>query len=422
MIKIQTPSILIIVLSSMLTAAPKGPQYNDIRAMGMGNTSVAVATDRTALFHNPAGLGLLKDEVQISTRPLVFSIDGNVTRYFDLFSRHKDQLANISKMADSSLFNDLDKIDGSWVGFDYLPEITIAKKNLGFGIYSVLPLGMRIETGHFIPKLGLRGQQDLAFTWAVGIPLASANNYFGISLAYLQRTPVDDRITTFAQTTSFIEDIQQNPLGVVGKLNHREYGAAFNVGLMHNLNGFRLAYSVNDIFGVVEGQVVIPEVNLGGAYYFPQLENVEWIRSLIGSLEFSDLIGFEAKTKKYEQFAKKVHLGAEIDLKFLALRAGLNQGYPTFGIGIMSGPLSLDYVYYTRETGYFAGQAPQSMHVLSLGLAIFISNPNRIRYTDNPAETPMPEKQQTDGQEQQPAQSPEPASSTSGETVQQPAP
>jgi hypothetical protein len=404
--------ILCCCIAGLSSAAPKGPRYYDLRSMGMGNTTVATATDRTALFHNPAGLGLLKEDVELSIRPAMFSIDGAVTNYINMFSKNKDKLANISQLADSALFNDLDKVDGNWVGFDYTPEITLAKKNLGFGVYSVLPLGFRIETGHFIPKLGLRGQQDLVFTWAVGIPLVNDKNYFGISLDYLQRTPVGEYITTFSQTNSFITDIQRKPLFVLNEITHREHGANFNVGLIHNLKyGFRVAYSVNDIFGVVEGKVCIPEVNVGGAYYFPMLEKVEAIRSLIASLEFTDLIGFEDQTKKYEQFWKKIHAGAEIDLKYLALRTGLNQGYPTFGVGLMGGPLSFDYVYYTRETGYYAGQAPQSMHVLSLGLALYLRS-NKIHYTTNPPDQPLPETKpaepapQPAPSEQQPAPAP----------------
>ena len=46
-------ALLAVVFGSL--AAPNGPQYDDLRSMGMGGTTVAVTTDRTAIFHNPAG-------------------------------------------------------------------------------------------------------------------------------------------------------------------------------------------------------------------------------------------------------------------------------------------------------------------------------------------------------------------------------
>jgi hypothetical protein len=235
---------------------------------------------------------------------------------------------------------------------------------------------MRLESGHFIPKLGFKGQRDLVFTWAVGIPLKNENNYFGISLEYVQRTPLDERISTFSETFSFSDKIGKSPLttlGLVDQLATVQHGASFDVGFMHNFKGFRIAYDVKDIFGVIGGKMVIPQLDVGGAYYFPFIERVKFFRNLIAAIEISDLIGFEEKTGRYEQFAKKLHAGMEVDMHYVALRAGINQGYPTVGAGIMFGPLSIDYVYFTEEAGYYAGQLPRPMHVISLGFEINVA-------------------------------------------------
>ncbi|MBD3319867.1 MAG: hypothetical protein GF350_02100 [Chitinivibrionales bacterium] len=367
--------IVILIAVMMIFAAPKGPNYNGIRSMGMGNTTVAVTTDRTAIFHNPAGLGLLRDKVQISTRPLVFAIDGEFFDYLKLLDEYDEEIQDIEKIAGNEEFiDDISKRDGYWAGVQYLPEITVATKNLGFGIYSVWPIGLRIETGHLIPKLGFQGQRDLVFTWAVGIPLKHEANHFGVSLEYVQRSPLDERITTYSETFIYFEEASSSPLGVVGDLSQLQHGASFDIGFMHDLfPGFRLAYAVKDMFGVIGGQVVVPQLDLGCAYYVPPIEELAFLRSIIASFEITDLWGFEDKTGKYEQFGKKIHLGAEIDLKYVAMRGGVNQGYPTFGIGVMAGPVSLDYVYYTEETGYFAGQLKRTKHVLSLGLALNVA-------------------------------------------------
>jgi hypothetical protein len=94
---------------------------------------------------------------------------------------------------------------------------------------------------------------------------------------------------------------------------------------------------------------------------------------MLVALEITDIFGAEEETGRYEYFPKKIHFGAEVDLTYAAFRVGLNQGYPTFGIGLMAGIVDLDYVYFTEESGYFTGQRPKPKHVVSLGLAFNVA-------------------------------------------------
>jgi tetratricopeptide (TPR) repeat protein len=343
----------------------RGPNYRDIRALGMGNTTVAVTTDRTAIFHNPAGLCMI-DDVQYSITPIAVAIDGIFITLLKEMVDQGDKLSNLDSV-DASFIEMINEYDGQWVGFEYLPEITVASENLGFGMYSVFPIGVRIESGHLIPKLAVRGQRDLVFTWATGMPLRHKNNYCGISVEYLQRTPLD-MITTYSETFILFDEIAKNPLGIIGDYSRIKHGVSFDVGFMHNLNGFRIAYDVRDIFGVVGGEVIVPpQVDVGCAYYFPQLKDVKAIKNLIIALEFTDIFGLETVTEKYEQFWKKTHFGVELDMDYAALRVGLSQGYPTAGLGLRFGIFKTDYVFFTEEVGYYAGQLPKYKHVLAMG-------------------------------------------------------
>jgi hypothetical protein len=387
--------LLIACCASAFAAGPRGPNYEGIRSMGMGNTTVAVTTDRTAIFHNPAGLGLIKDKVDISFTPLMLSVDGKLITILDVIASQGWKLKNINNI-DTNFINALNGIDGQWVGINYTPEFTIAKKNLGFGFYADYPVGVRVETGHFIPKLGLRGTRDMVFTWAVGVPLKHENNHFGISIEYLQRVPVDERLTTYTETFPLFDDIRKKPLGVLGDYASVQHGASFDIGFMHDINGFRLAWDIKDLFGVVGGDLVFPpQVDIGCAYFFPMVEKVSFIRGLVIAGEIRDLVGFEERTGRYEQFGKKVHFGAEFDLKYIALRAGINQGYPTAGVGLAFGPLNIDYVYFTDETGYFAGQLPRRQHVLSIKFGIRVDDreaKKKLETRESIIEAPAPQE------------------------------
>ena len=99
---------------------------------------------------------------------------------------------------------------------------------------------------------------------------------------------------------------------------------------------------------------------------------------------------FDAYQEKYEHPLKKLHLGTELDLHYAAFRLGLNQGYPTAGLGIRLGIFCLDYVYFTRELGYYPGQFPQQKHVLSLGVGFDVPRPHRENEFSSPVEEEEP--------------------------------
>lgn len=355
-------SLCIIVASAKI----KGPNYYDIRTLGMGNTTVTVTSDRSSIFHNPAGLGLIKKEVQFSVSPLAASVDGIFITLMKQMVDHGDKLQDLSKV-DQDFIDMLNEYDGQWVGIEYIPEITVASENIGFGIYSVLPIGVRIESGHLIPKLGLRGQRDLVFTWAVGVPLQHKNNYCGISIEYIQRTPLD-KLTTYSETFILFDEITKSPFGIIGDLSNIRHGVSFDVGFMHDVKGFRFAYNLKDILGVVGGELVMPpQVDLGFAYYFPQFDKVDAIKNLILAFEITNLFGID-KNDKFEHMAKKLHLGLELDMKYAAMRGGISGGYPTGGLGIRLGAFKMDYAFFTEELGFYPGQLPKQKHLLSFGI------------------------------------------------------
>ncbi len=373
-------SFALTVCSVLVLSAPRGPNYEDLRAMGMGNTTVATTTDRTAIFHNPAGLGLLKEKIDVSIAPLGVSLGGPIGDIFNSIASYGADLGDFSKLVENGFLDTLATYDGDYLLMEYIPQVTIAKKNLGFGYYSTFPVMVRPETGHLIPKMVLSGQRDIVFTWAVGIPLKRENHHFGVSVEYLQRVPADEQISRFTDMMVMVDELSNSSVrsfGFIGDYAKVQHGASFDIGFMHDWSGFRLAWDVKDIFGVVGGDLVFPwQVDVGCAYFFPQLDDIAIIRNMIVAFEIKDLLKFEEKTGKYEHFLKKLHAGAEIDLNYVAFRGGISQGYPTAGAGISVGFVSLDYAYFTKELGYFPGQRPSPKHVLSLSFALRVNDPD----------------------------------------------
>lgn len=86
---------------------------------------------------------------------------------------------------------------------------------------------------------------------------------------------------------------------------------------------------------------------------------IPFVRELLIAADIKDISGKDI-------FFNKVHFGAELDMEKIAIRCGINQGYPTYGFGINLSILHIDYAYLTEEWGYYPGQNPNSAHIISV--------------------------------------------------------
>jgi len=82
---------------------------------------------------------------------------------------------------------------------------------------------------------------------------------------------------------------------------------------------------------------------------------------IVGALDYKDITGaFEED----EDIAKRIHMGAEVRfLRFLAVRAGLNQGYVSAGATLDLWVLRFDFATYSEEVGAYAGQREDRRYV-----------------------------------------------------------
>lgn len=72
------------------------------------------------------------------------------------------------------------------------------------------------------------------------------------------------------------------------------------------------------------------------------------------------------------QFEKKLHAGVEVSLPLVDLRAGLAQGYMTYGLGVDLFIFRLELAQFTEEFGAYPGQTPESRIQMSLTLDLSI--------------------------------------------------
>lgn len=88
-------------------------------------------------------------------------------------------------------------------------------------------------------------------------------------------------------------------------------------------------------------------------------------------LDITTGVEFAHLTRSSEQFGKKIHLGTELSLPIIDIRAGLGQGYTSYGLGIDLLFLKFDLASFTEEIGVYPGQIPDSR--IQLGLTMDLS-------------------------------------------------
>jgi hypothetical protein len=81
------------------------------------------------------------------------------------------------------------------------------------------------------------------------------------------------------------------------------------------------------------------------------------------------------------QLGKKLHVGTELSLPLIDLRAGLNQGYFSYGVGLNFLLFRLDAVSYTEELGVYPGQTADNRYMI--GLSIDLGFDANFNFQDN---------------------------------------
>jgi hypothetical protein len=72
------------------------------------------------------------------------------------------------------------------------------------------------------------------------------------------------------------------------------------------------------------------------------------------------------------QIGKKLHMGVEFSLPLVDIRAGLSQGYMTYGAGLDLWLFRFEAAQFTEEFGVYPGQTPESRVQLSLTLDLTV--------------------------------------------------
>ena len=113
-------------------------------------------------------------------------------------------------------------------------------------------------------------------------------------------------------------------------------------------------------------QYVIPMDIAFGVGFYPDMGQLGRFVDPSFSVDMHDLVGAFAGSSSISTL---LHAGAQVKLiSLFTLRAGLDQGYLTFGAGMKVLFLDLNFAIFTRELGAYIGDQPNAGATVSLAI------------------------------------------------------
>lgn len=326
--------------------------------IGRGNAVTATAHGYAALFTNPAGFSMADGSftlLSISANPYFAPNEENMDGFTAAFD---DPTSAIDLLSDVIVDNG--------IGANINTGIAVVGKGLGLAVIADVDSYGRGDNalGTEIDAVGtLAVIAGLSFNPKLG-PLSI---HIGGDIRYMHRVKMVD--------VGIIDlmDIQNSGIPVLSG-----DALAIDLGTIIEMGPLSLGVSVRDVGGtkfvyksenasdygqgyeieVSEDYRIPMQINTGIGYH-PDLGALAFLIDPTFNFEYQHV--FYQDPDNTPSFWTGVHAGTEIRvLRFLKLRAGINQGYITAGVGAKLLFLDINMAYFTREMGEYAGVEPNS--------------------------------------------------------------
>ncbi|MEQ1723102.1 MAG: hypothetical protein ABL930_07985 [Pseudobdellovibrio sp.] len=332
-------------LSLNLFAGELYQQGLPTRCLGMGGTCVSHIRGARALFLNPAALARVEGFDFIIAQAQA-GISKDVLDFSSQFQ------------GGSFAASDINNLYGKFLTADVTGRASFVIPNFGFGVYSNNYTAMQFSDPTF-PTFNMNFISDYGYIIGGSIPLDDKTS-FGLTLRHIKRWGGQEDIGVASIIGSSSNNIASD--------NFQDHGVGHAVDLAfmktfdHALKP-TLSLVWQDVgqttFSMTQGTKPPPT----------QKDNLILGVSLnqeVGILDFTHSFEYKFIRDDSEAFSKKIHFGTEASLGPLDLRAGLNQGYLSYGVGVDLWLFQIDAAAYTAELGTYSGQSKNDRYSVSL--------------------------------------------------------
>jgi hypothetical protein len=367
--------------------------YKDPKVMGMGGANVAVGGDATSVFYNPAGLSYIPKEygTEVDLINLNISINDNILDFIDDMDDATSNPPTVTGDSDTDeSLATLDVVD-SYTGKNMhvdasatLLNVSRKGEKIGFGIVPFGGMTMDFRTHRPLHKV--LEVQGLIYTgFALGMSydfsdVTIANKYelnkfaLGVGIKKVDYASIKHEFS-LAELIEHDDDMDEY---ITDDLAEEGSSTVLDLGLIYRLDNiapnFQAGFSIMNIGGIGDEDVVyIPQTLNAGVAYLRRWEDKKFFNQVRVAADYIDL------TNEYDQdkdWQKRLRLGVETNvwdgwLSTFALRAGLYQGAPSYGLNLRLTVLEVGYAVYEEEVGAYAGQDRDKRQMLNLKLNIW---------------------------------------------------
>lgn len=385
--------LLICLVPAALLFGIDSPLFDPVtpEVIAQGSSFTAVAKGYNSLFTNPAGFARKGGSFTLlsATANSYIPVEGiqGIVDFASSMDSEGETAETTDTATDEDPFSPFSLLQTNGIGAGLnVGAIGIVGKGLGIGIASDVDLFGRGD------RL-LSTEMNLAYTTAViaglafPLRLGFADFYIGADVRYMLRTEMalgindilglmaggEEEDTTTTEEASVLPIVAGTGLGIdfgiiaesgpftVGFSIRDLGGTTFDYTQAGNITIDTIGDSVEGILtGSVDGVApeepyTIPMTISYGAGFHPDFGGFSFLIDPVFHFEVKDTLWADREP----DFWTKVHAGTEIRvLRFIKLRAGINQGYTTLGAGVKLLFLDVNASYFTREMSDYPGFKP----------------------------------------------------------------
>lgn len=335
---IPTPSLARILYQPLQTT----------RAMGMGGTAIAFTRGVDALFVNPAALARVEG-YSFTIVEAQAAVGKNSQRLVDQMKNNGGTMsaADLNGLYGQTFFADASAKSGMVIPY------------FGFGAYSSNYFHETFNDPVY-PTFDVDFVSDYGYLVAAAIPLGP-NVSFGVAGRHVKRWSALTQI----MVTDLIGTNDQDL--IKSKAQDRGTANALDISFLATLPGDlkpSLAFVWKDV-GMTRFE---PSAGNGPERQEDNLIFGASIQHPFAYGSWTHAIEYKFIRTPNEDFTKKIHIGTEASFGLIDLRAGLSQGYLTYGAALDLSFIRIEAAAYTLELGNSAGQSPSDRYQASVSI------------------------------------------------------
>jgi hypothetical protein len=332
--------------------------FTNVRSLGMGGIYMSIVNNANAVFYNPAALSKVHG-LDWQMMGLNAGVNG-----IDIYNEYKS--------IDLSSPASYNQLYGKHIWLNAGGTMGMAIPNFGIGAFSNSEAQLELHNPAF-PQFSTDFNSDYGMFVGAAFPIGPFG-YGGLTFKKISRWGGTKDIDLATIATGKVQDIAK-------QFDDKGNGYGVDLAAMTTLPvPFQPTFSVvwqdvgSTAFNMTAGAEAPKRIhdNLSvGVSTFVDLPGLDWTT------------GFEYRhiTESQYQLAQKLHLGTEVSLPLIDLRAGITQGYASYGAGFNFLFLSFDVASYTEELGAYAGQTPENR--IQVGLSIDLAFDADFNLTDS---------------------------------------